>query len=378
MGAGVRTSPLRVAIDATSLLGARSGIGHVTAGLIDGLAGRPDDVTLVPYGVTRAPAAQLSAELPAGLEGRTTRIPARALFTIWRRAEQPRIERWTGPVDLVHGTNFVVPPSRAPEIVTVHDLTFFHSPELCRSDVSHYGDLIRAAIRRGATVHVGSDFVGAEVREAFGVGPERVRRVYYGIAPTAGGDASAGRRLVGADRYVLALGTIEPRKNLPALVRAFDRVAAGDAELVLAIGGSDGWGLADFDAAVARAAHGDRVRRLGYVGERQRRDLLAGTRVLAFPSLYEGFGHPPLEAMGAGVPVVAADTGSLPEALGDAALLVDPHDDDALAGAIELILGDETVRSGLIARGYEQVERYSWDECYRNMLDLYREVAGVT
>ena len=146
---------------------------------------------------------------------------------------------------------------------------------------------------------------------------------------------------------------------------------------MLAIGGADGWGLADFDAAVTRAAHGDRVRRLGYVDERQRRDLLAGARALAFPSLYEGFGHPPLEAMGAGVPVVAADTGSLPEALGDAALLVDPHDDDALAGAIELILGDEAVRSGLIARGYEQVERYSWDECYRNMLDLYREVAGV-
>jgi glycosyltransferase involved in cell wall biosynthesis len=378
VGADGRTTPVRVAIDATSLLGARSGVGYVTAGLVAGLARRPEDVVLLPYGVTRAPASRLSAELPGGLAARTTRVPASILFAVWSRADWPRVEQWTGPVDVVHGTNFVVPPSRAPQLVTVYDLTFLRSPELCAPGAARYGDLIRGAIRRGATLHVLTDHVGAELRDAFGVGSERVRRVYYGVAPTAGGDRDAGRHLAGAERYVLALGTVEPRKNLPTLVRAFDRVAARDPQVVLAVAGADGWGVAEYEAAVARAGHGGRIHRLGYVDDRQRRDLLAGARVLAYPSLDEGFGLPPLEAMAAGVPVVAAATGSLPEALGDAALLVNPRDDAGLAAAIELVLEDAAVRGRLIDRGHTQVARYSWDDCCRNMLELYREVSGVS
>ena len=344
---------------------------------IEHLAPRPE-VTVVPFGMTRATSRALTAVLPDGLQGRTTRVPARALFGAWAHVAWPRAELWTGKVDVVHGMNFVVPPARAPTIVTVHDLTFLHSRELCRGEVAHYETLLRVAIRRDATILVGSDFVGREVRDAFGLPPERVRRVYFGIAPTAGGDRPRRRRLAGGDRYVLALGTIEPRKNLPTLVRAFDRLAARDPAVVLALGGPDGWGLTEFEAAVAGATHWDRVHRLGYVDNRQRLDLLAGARVLAFPSLYEGFGHPPLEAMGAGTPVVASDAGSLPEALGDAALLVDPRDDEALAGALGRVLDDDDLRRDLVARGLERVTRYPWDACCDAMIELYRSVAGLT
>ena len=194
---------------------------------------------------------------------------------------------------------------------------------------------MRAAIARGATVHTGSDFVAHEIADEFALAPERIVRIYTGIASTTGGDVRAGRSRAGCERYVLALGQIEPRKNLPMLVQAFDRIAGDDPDLGLVVAGPDGWDAERFAAACAAATHSGRIHRLGYVSDADRRDLLAGCAVFAYPSVYEGFGHPPLEAMQAGVPVVASDAGSLPEVLGDAALLADPHDVDDLAGAAD-------------------------------------------
>jgi len=367
-------SPLRVAIDATPLLGVRTGVGHVTAGFVETLAAR-DDIELVAYGVTRVSRGRLARAVPAGVRACTTRLPARALFALWERGPRPRIERWTGAVNVVHATNFVGPPARARVLVTIHDLTFLRFPEMCTASTLRYGTLVQRALERGAVVHVVSDFVADEVRDAFGLPTDRVRRVYAGLAATAGGDAGAGRRLAGADRYVLTLGTLEPRKNLPALVRAFDAVASTDGDLVLALAGPDGWGSDGVHAAVAAARHGDRVHRLGYVPDEARRDLLAGATVVAYPSIYEGFGHTPLEAMVAGIPVVAAAAGALPEVLGDAALLVDPSDEDALAAALARALGDEALRRDLVTRGRERATRYPWSRAGDEMAALYRGLA---
>ena len=171
---------------------------------------------------------------------------------------------------------------------------------------------------------------------------------------------------------MLALGTVEPRKNLPRLVAAFDRVAAHDPALRLVVAGPDGWGTDAFGAAVGAAAHGDRVVRLGYVTDADRRDLLAGARVLAYPSLDEGFGHPPLEAMGAGTPVVAARAGALPEVLGTAALLPDPRSVDAIADALRAALTDDDVRARLVAAGHERARHYSWSRTADELVALYQ------
>src|SRR5262249_5385318 len=162
----------------------------------------------------------------------------------------------------------------------------------------------------GASVHTVSEHVAAEVREHYRLPDARVVPIPLGVDPDApAGDAVAGRHLSGFERYVLALGTIEPRKNLPSLVRAFDRIAEKHAGLGLVVAGPPGWGVEAFRDAVGAARHPHQVRELGYVDDVARADLLAGADALAYPSLDEGFGHPPFEAMAAGVPVVAARSG---------------------------------------------------------------------
>jgi glycosyltransferase involved in cell wall biosynthesis len=350
----------------------------VTARLLEGLATR-DDVEVTGYAITRTGRRDLAGLLPPGVRPATSWMPARVVHPLWARVAWPPIERWTGPVDVVHSPNFVAPPAQVPVIVSVHDVAFVHSPELCRPEAAQLTPLLRRAIERGAVIHTGSDFVAEEIRGFFGLSAERVVRVYSGIAtPATSGDPARGHALAGGERYVLALGTIEPRKNLPGLVRAFDVVARGDAEVRLVIAGGDGWGVEALDAAVAASPFATRITRPGYVPDADHADLLAGASVLAYPSLYEGFGHPPFEAMAAGIPVVTTTAGSLPEVVGDAALFVPPGDDAKLADAIACVLTDDALRADLVARGHLRAQAFPWSAAIDAFVELYRNVAALT
>jgi glycosyltransferase involved in cell wall biosynthesis len=361
---------IRLAVDGTPLLGARTGIGEVVAGLVAALAER-EDLDVTAYAVTWRGRGQLRAAVPAGVRAATAPLPARLVRRTWLRGEHPAIERWTGPVDVVHATNYVGPPTSGRSIVSVYDLGFVRFPELCTPDALQYPALIERAIARGAWIHTTSDHVAAEVREAFTIPEERLLRVYPGIPSTDGGDPTAGRAVARADRYVLFLGTIEPRKNLPLLVGAFDAVAAEDPDVVLVVAGASGWGAEAFTDACSHARHRDRIRQLGYVSARDRRDLLAGAAVLAYPSRYEGFGFPPLEAMAARVPVVASCAGAIPEVVGDAAVLVDPDDAAGLASGLLEVLQDDARRRVLVERGVERLERFSWARMASELADGY-------
>jgi glycosyltransferase involved in cell wall biosynthesis len=322
----------------------------------------------------------LDGRLPDGVSHHQRAMPARPLHALWARQDGPPVEWFIGAADVVHGTNFVVPPTRrAAAVVSVHDLTPLHHPELCDAATLAYPGLIRRALHRGAWVHADSGFVAGEVVEAFGADPGRVRVVHPGVPDLPGlGDAEVEdvlRRVLppGTGRYCLAVGTAEPRKDLPGLVRAFGEVATSHDDVSLVLAGPPGWGEAALEEAVAASPARRRIVRTGWLDDADLAALLGRATVLAFPSLYEGFGFPPLQAMRAGVPVVATRAGSLPEVLGDGALLVEPGDTDGLAGALERCLADASMRRALVAAGSAWVARFSWESCGAGLEELYRD-----
>jgi glycosyltransferase involved in cell wall biosynthesis len=364
---------LTVAIDATPLLGARTGIGVAVSGLVEELARRPE-LDLIGYGFTATGWLRLRAQLPARVRPSRGPMPAAALLRTWACVDQPPGDWWMGPVDVVHGTNFVVPPSRrAARLVSVWDLTPVRYPELATATSRRYPDLVRRAVDHGAWVHTGAASVAAEIIDHFAVEPGRVRVIAPGVAPVNGParPATGG----GSPPYLLGLGTSEPRKDFPGLVAAFDELAGVHADLELRLAGPRGWGDGPLEQAIAGAAHRDRVRRLGWVEDVG--SLLAGAAVFVYPSRYEGFGFPPLEAMAHGVPVVATAAGSLPEVLGEAALLVPPGDPHALAAAVERALTDETVRAGLIEAGRRRVTDFSWQSAGDALLAMYGDMVAA-
>ncbi|MEZ5143871.1 MAG: glycosyltransferase family 1 protein [Acidimicrobiales bacterium] len=368
---------MRLAVDATSLLGTRTGVGTMTAAIVERL-GRRDGIDLRLFAVTWRGRGELGATAPPGATVLRRPLAARPLRAAWRRSELPPVEWFAGRVDVVHGPNFVVPPARrAGRVVTVHDLTVIRYPEMCTADTLQYPALLRRAVAHGAWVHTVSAFVADEVRDAFPIDPDKVVVVPNGIDPLAGGDPAEGRRLAGRDRYVLAIGTIEPRKDFPTLVAAFDELAAEDEDVGLVIAGPEGWGEDDLRAALRHAHHRDRITRIGFVDAPTRASLLQGAAAFAYPSVYEGFGLPPLEAMAAGVPVVATAAGAVPEVVGDAARLVPVGDPSALAGALAEVLADEAVADRLRRTGHDRVSRFSWDATVDGLVSLYERARST-
>ncbi|HUE60169.1 MAG TPA: glycosyltransferase family 1 protein [Acidimicrobiales bacterium] len=364
---------LTVAVDATPLVGDRTGIGKAVSGLIRELASRPD-LSLIGYGLTMRGWRNVRGALPPGARPSRGPMPAGPLLDVWGRSDLAPVEWWTGSVDVVHGTNYVVPPAKhASRLVSVWDLTAVHYPQLCTPTSRKYPGLIGRAVREGAWVHTGASSVAAEIVDHFGADPSRVRVIAPGIEPASDGSPGVPPRPSGPP-YILGLGTTEPRKDFPNLVAAFDRIASRHPDLELRIAGPEGWGESQVRSAVDASPHAGRIKRLGWIADT--RGLIAGAAVFAFPSIYEGFGYPPLEAMSLGVPVVATSAGAVPEIAGDAALLVKPGDPDALAGALSCVLDNGDVRAQLVEKGKARAARFSWDAAASAMQDLYAEIAG--
>jgi glycosyltransferase involved in cell wall biosynthesis len=375
-------APLRVALDATPLLGQQTGVGAFCMGALTALGAR-SGLLVQAFAVSWRRRQGIDRQLPAGVTVHQRPMPARPLHALWGRGSLPPLEWFIGQVAVVHGTNFVVPPTgRAGAIASVHDLTPLHHPELCNQATLAYPGLIRRAIARGAWIHTDSAFVAGEVMDAFAVDPSRVRVVAPGVPllPDVGPDV--GGRLVepwlpsDCRRYILAVGTAEPRKDLPGLVRAFDELADKQKDLALVLAGPPGWGEAPLSEAIARATSRSRIVQTGWVDDRLLAALLGQASVLAYPSRYEGFGFPPLQAMRAGVAVVATRAGSLPEVLGDGAYLIDVGDHDGLVGALGLILADEDLRQQLVEAGRARVADFDWEACGAGLEEMYRNVAG--
>lgn len=358
---------MRVAFDVGPLAAPRTGVGHAVQAMRDALH-RTDGVELVDYIVSfRSRPAPGTLRMP---------IPALLAHRMWAISDRPRADRYLGRPQVVHGTNYVVPPCRAAQVVSVYDCWFLRHPDRARGDVRRAGRTLRRAIDRGATVHASSQATALQLAELFP--NSTVATIHLAALDVPEPAPQPPLPLLAGRPYIAAIGTLERRKNIPALVEAFGMIATDHPEVSLVLAGADGDDRPAINAAIDRLST-DLARRVvltGRVDEPARSWLLRNAAVLAYPSLDEGFGFPLLDAMQVGVPIVASNCGSIPEVCGAAGLLSGPADAEALATNLTSALVDAAVRDRLRAAAPAQLARFSWERCAGELAELYRRVAG--
>lgn len=302
----------------------------------------------------------------------------------WWALGLPAYVRRAG-LDLFQGTNYEVPlRNRQRNVLTVHDLSVFSFPETHDKRIATRARRrLPIMLRSAARIITPTEAVKRELIDRFqtnpdivAVTPEAPRRVFQPMPKSE--TAEVRQRLGIADDFILFVGTIEPRKNLVTLVRAFAELLQNTAhQPQLVIAGPKGWLTAEFDRAVAEANFGDRLRLIGYVGDDDLRALYSSCKAFVSPSLYEGFGLPPLEAMACGAPVIASRIAAHVETLGTHAHLVEPTNEHALAKVIATVLGSEIERNRMSQSGIEHASRFSWEETAKLTLKIYDELLQV-
>jgi glycosyltransferase involved in cell wall biosynthesis len=357
---------MRVGYDAAALVLNRAGEFRYASALLGALHARGDlDLHEL------WPGRRVPSSLPA-------RIALQAAVQgLWYPVAVPRAAR-RERLDLVHHPRYAVSPEpglRVPVVVTMHDVLVLSAPELFSPAIrANFRALAGPLARRAAVVLTGSKASARDIAEHLRVPEERIVVTPYGVEPRFRPDPASPELLarLGIDRpYVACVGTLEPRKNLVTALRAFARVS-GDVALVVV--GGRGWRNEAFEEEL-RAVRGNVVL-TGFLSDEELVGVLAAARCFLYPSLHEGFGFPPLEAMACGTPVVTSATSSLPEVVGDAGLLVDPRDTDAVAAAVERVLGDDALHAALRRSGLDRAASYTWERCAAATVDAYRRATA--
>jgi glycosyltransferase involved in cell wall biosynthesis len=373
----------RITIDYTSAVRQRAGVGRYTRNLVDALA-QADQVNS--YTLFCAGDGPVRTDWPLNFSIKTTPVPERLLTAGWHKLKLPvPVERIAGEADIFHSPDFTLPPlGRAAGVVTIHDLSFLKLPECADPGLRAYlTERTPPSVARATRVLADSENTRRDVIELLKTPPEKVTVVYGGVEPRFRPIRDIDYLNRVRDRYhlpelfVLFVGTIEPRKNLGHLIAAYAQMRRQTGlPHQLVISGSRGWLYEDIFKKVESEGLSEDVIFPGFVEDQDLPALYTLADLFAFPSLYEGFGLPPLEAMACGTPVVASNNSSLPEVLGPAAILVDADDLDGLADAMARVLGDATLRIRLADMGRAQASRFTWGAAARQLVKAYEAVTG--
>jgi glycosyltransferase involved in cell wall biosynthesis len=316
---------------------------------------------------------------------RSVPLSDRALAVLWHRLQLPLwVELVTGSVDIFHSPDFVLPPvRRARTMLTVHDLSFMRYPECADAHLRAYlNKVVPRSVRRADLVLADSQHTKDDLAELLDVDADRIEVIYPGVEERFRpiGDKATleevRKRYSLPPRFVLGLGTLQPRKNFTRLIEAYSLLITHYPFLQLVIVGGKGWLYEEIFAAVEELGLEEKVIFAGFVADGDLPALYNLADLFVFPSLYEGFGLPPLEAMACGTPVITSNASSLPEVVGEAGLMVEATDVKALAEAMKRVLEDDVLREGMIAKGLEQARQFTWQKAAAKLLNLYEAMSS--
>ena len=372
---------MRIGIDVTPLTRDRTGVGEYTASLLQRLLQQAPDCTF--HGFSTG----LSPLDPAALEGlsshRRLPIPTRAMYKLWTWTGRPRVDTLLGGLDLYHATNFFLPPvATARRVVTFHDLAYLRVPHLCSPKiVQTFSRSVRRFAREADGIVACSAATKRDMVELLGT-PEGKIHVIHEAADEifTPHDPEAARGYL-QEHYgltgplVLFVGTLEPRKNVEGILAAFAQACPAVPHCLVLVG-KLGWNLPRLPERISELGLENRCRLIGYVQSRE--DLprfYSAADAFVFPSFYEGFGLPVLEAMACGCPVICSSAASLPEVAGDAAEYIDPNDTGQLSDALHKVLLNESRRRTMAERGIAQARRFSWSRCAEQTYEVYKALA---
>lgn len=374
---------MRIAIDYTPAIAQSAGIGRYARNLVAALAA-VDDTDQFTLFSSEPPLPERGFPKAENMHPRVIGLGNRRMTIVWHRLRMPLpAELLTGPADIWHGPDFVLPPLlRTRRIVTIHDLAFLTHPECALPSLVRYlSQTVPRSLRAADQIIAVSQRTADDLVQRMGVPRERISVVYLGIDTSLTAPASPEALAAIRAKYdlkppiALAVGTIEPRKNYERLIKAFAQATRQpDGPRTLVIVGHKGWLYDGVFAAAAASENAERVRLLDNIADGELRLLYQTADLLATPSIYEGFGIPVVEAMASGTPVVCSDGGSLPEIAGDAALIVSPEDVDGLAQALVRLTSDAALRETLIARGRERATMFNWEDAARAHVAIYHKL----
>ncbi|NKQ37863.1 MAG: glycosyltransferase family 4 protein [Chloroflexi bacterium] len=377
---------MRIGIDVTAAVTQGGGIGRYTRELIHALA-EGDAVNEYRFFSAKRPSTSpVPNPLPTAPNIQTYPAPLdeRWLYRLWYRLRLPLPVQWvTGRLDLFHSPDFVLPPvsGHIPTLLTVHDISFVHYPEVYPPKlVGYLNRIVPWSIARASHVLADSQATKQDLVDVWQVAPDKVTVLYSGVherfQPVTDVEKLTAVRQkyeIGDQPYILSVGTIQPRKNYQMLIRAFQPVAAQYPHNLI-ISGGKGWLYEEMMAEVERQGVNGRVHFIGFVDDADLPALYSDADLFVFPSLYEGFGLPLLEAMACGVPVISSDASSLPEVAGDTAVLLSPHDQAAWTNTMLDLLAHPDKRTALVAGGFRQARQFTWQTAAHSLLEIYQKL----
>jgi glycosyltransferase involved in cell wall biosynthesis len=375
---------MRVGLDARPLLGKRTGVGNYTYNLIKylGEIDQNNEYSLF-YTFLRCKSSNFFKIEHPNFQRKAFRFPSRLLELSWRYFPLFSIESLIGEMDIFHSTNFVSPyQKRGKSVITIHDLGFMISPQEWpnRHVQTYFRKWVPLCAENADLLIADSQNTRKDIIKLLEIPEEKIRVIYIGIDEIYQPGKHKNKPLSLLKKlprkYILFTGTLEPRKNLTRLIQSFSLFKKEGGKEKLVIVGEKGWSYESIFEAVEKLNLEKEVIFAGYLPQEDLASAYQGASLFLFPSLYEGFGLPPLEAMASGVPVVASRTSSLPEVLGEAAILVDPYNIEEIAQAMKNVLRDEDLRLSLIEKGLARAKLFSWEKAARKTLEVYKELCA--